>query len=243
MKLLLILVFPFTLFCQDNKYFFSINVGATRQFTTIKRENDIISNQSKSSEKFNLSFNYHNAKKIKLKFALSRLTYWQPSIFYNRRLYWRTGQSYQLSSLIGYELFDRKKTNLHIYGGLTLASLFHQINIDAKGGGSQKTDTYYLTYTEVGKTINYVNILLQLNLEYSVKIGESLFLNFNQNSVLGLNKLEVTDFDYTVTQNNISNSYKAKVTNYGTHLDFTIGLKYFLNNKKNYFNDKENYFE
>jgi hypothetical protein len=243
MKLLLVFIFPFTLFCQDNKYFFSVNVGVTRQFTTIKRENDIISNQSKGSEKLNLSFNYQSANKINLKFALSRLNYWQPAIFYNLRHYYGIGESYQLSSLIGYEVFERKKTNLHLYGGFTLASLFTQFNKNNTGSGSQQTDTYYLTFTNVKNSINHVNILLQLNLEYSVKIGECLFLNFNQNSVLGLNKLEVTDFVYTVIQNNISNSYKAKVTNYGTHLDFTIGLKYFLNNKKYSFNEKKNYFE
>lgn len=243
MKLLFVLIFPFTLFCQENKYFFSLNVGATRQFTSIDRENDIISNQSFGSEKINLSFNYQRVNKFDLKFALSRLNYWQPAIFFNQRHYYGIGESYQLSSLLGYELFERKKTNLSLYGGLTFASLFNQFNNNNTGSGSIQTDTYYLTFTSVKNSINKVNILLQLNLEYSVRLGECLLLNFNQNSVLGLNKLEVTDFDYTLTQNNTSNSYKARVTNFGTHLDFTIGLKYLVNNEKFTFYQKKNYFQ
>lgn len=174
---------------------------------------------------------------------MSRLNYWQPAIFFNQRHYYGIGESYQLSSLLGYELFERKKTNLSLYGGLTFASLFNQFNNNNTGSGSIQTDTYYLTFISVKNSINKVNILLQLNLEYSVRLGECLLLNFNQNSVLGLNKLEVTDFDYTVTQNNTSNFYKAKVTNYGTHLDFTIGLKYFVNNEKFTFYQKKNYFQ
>lgn len=223
----------------QNKWFLSAQAGLTRQYTVLRGDEYAIENSPTASEKFQVNLQLQSKESWHYQIAIGRLTYWSPSSFFGHRFYWDLGKSYQLAVLIGKPIFERKKSSLSVLAGLNVASLFGDFNSNSKGGGYQISDQYALYYSHKEKAKNLINILLQINLQYNVKISQSMYLTFNSSGLIGLNKMVDNYFEYQIIENGSETTYHSIIANYGTHLDLMIGLKYHINNKTDIFIEPE----
>lgn len=219
----------------QSKWFLSAQAGITKQFTILRGDTYAIKNPSTESEKFELTFQLQTKDKWHYQMGVSRLTYWSPSSFFELPLFWDLGKSYQMSLLIGKPLFEAEKSSLSVFTGLNIASLLGDFHGQSKGGGSQISDQYELYYTRKEKNKNLLNILLRLNVQYTVKISQSLYFTLNSSGILGLNKMTDNYFEYRIIEKGSEKTYHSIIANYGTHFDLMIGLKYHLNNKNDIF--------